>query len=193
MNRLRGGVNRLALACVGTLLAATGTVFTGAGILGRARIPFRWPPFADAAAWVNHGGPAQWRHADWSTPAAVTALGAALLLCLGWSAYQLRGNRVNVLPLVRDGVTLSGSALAETVERRTRSLPGVVQAQVYLLGTPDRLRLRVHVILAPGASPAEVLAHFSTRTLQEARSVTARRIDAEVHLRVRRHRPRRVR
>ncbi|MDX3763402.1 alkaline shock response membrane anchor protein AmaP [Streptomyces sp. AK02-04a] len=192
MNRLRGGLNRAALACVGIPLATAGTVLGADGVLGRGRLPSWWPVFASGSVWVDRGTLASWQDHNWWTPLAATALGVALLLCLYWCALQVRGGRVRILPFSRDDITLSGFALSDAVERRTRALPGVMRARVHLLGRPTRLRLRVHVVLAPGASPAAVLSHFSTRTLAEAREVTARRIDAEVRMQTRRHRSRRV-
>ncbi|MEU2717691.1 hypothetical protein [Streptomyces sp. NPDC007205] len=192
MNRLRGGINRAALACTGIPLATTGVVLGAADVVGPDRLPPWWPTFAPGSVWVDRGRLALWRDHGWSTPAVVTVLGIVLLLCLAWCALQVRRGRLHILTLGVAGVTLSGFALSDAVERRTRNLPGVTQARVHLLGRPDRLRLRVHVVLAPGASPSAVLSHFSARVLAEAREVAARRIDAEVLLRTRRHEFRRV-
>lgn len=192
MNRLRGGVNRVALACVGIPLTATGVVLGAAGVAGRDRLPSWWPVCAPGSVWLDRGRLALWRDHEWWTPVVVTALATVLLLCLGWCALQVHGGRLRLLPLGLDHVTLSGFALSDAVERRTRDLPGVVQARVRLLGRPDRLRLQVHVVLAPEASPSAVVSHFGARTLPEAREAARRRVDAEMRLRTRRHRIRRV-
>lgn len=194
MSRLRNGINRTALACAGIALTAAGTVLAGADLLGRDRLPPWWPVAAPDTAWLDRDALVRWRDDGWSTSVVAAVLGAAVLLCLAWCSLQLRRERVRLLPLGREGITLSGSALADAIAQRTQSLPGVVQARVRLLGSPYRLRARVHVVLDDDASPADVLQQLNTRTLVEAReAVVPRPIHAEVRFQVRRHRPSRIR
>lgn len=194
MSRVRSGINRTALACAGIALTAGGTVLAAADLLGGDRLPHWWPVAAADTAWLDRDALVRWRDDGWSTAVAAAVLGAAVLLCLGWCSLQVRRERVHILPLGNEGITLSGSGLSSAIAQRTRSVPGVVQARVRLVGRPYRLRARVHVVLADDASPAEVLEHFTTHTLTEAREVILpRRIDADVRFQVRRHRPSRIR
>ncbi|MFE7975680.1 alkaline shock response membrane anchor protein AmaP [Streptomyces shenzhenensis] len=193
MNRLRSGVNRAVLVCAGLPLTAAGIALGFPEVVGRDRVPSWWPLAASGTVWVDRDALARWRDHDWWAPAVLAALAAALLLCLGWCLHQARGGRVSTLPLDRAGLTLDGAALAQAVARHTRTVPGVTQARVRLVGRSRRLRLRLHLVLAPDASPAAVLAHIGTHTLPEAREAIApRRLDAEVRLRVRRRPRRRV-
>ncbi|MDN3026018.1 alkaline shock response membrane anchor protein AmaP [Streptomyces sp. S.PB5] len=194
MSRLRNGVNRAALVCAGVPLTVAGIWLSLTDALGRGRLPSWWPPFGSGRVWVDRGALARWRDHGWWTPTMVVALGVAAVLCLCWCALQARRGRVRAAPLGRAGVTLSGAALAQALAHQTRTVPGVAQARVLLIGRPGRLRVRVDVVLAAHASPAAVLSYFNTRTLAEAREVIApQRLDAELRLRTRRHRFRRVR
>ncbi|WP_369228678.1 hypothetical protein AB5J52_49695 (plasmid) [Streptomyces sp. R39] len=193
MNRLRGGVNRALLACAGLPLTATGIALGFPGVVGRDQVPSWWPPAASGTVWADRDALARWRDHGWWATAVTAVLAAALLLCLGWCLHQARSGRVSSLPLGRAGLALDGAALAQAVARRTRTVPGVTQARVRLVGRTGRLRIRLRLVLAPDASPSAVLAHIGTHTLPEAREAIApRRLDAEVRLRVRRRPRRRV-
>jgi hypothetical protein len=194
VSRLRNGINRTALACAGIALTAAGTALGAVDHFGRDRLPTWWPTLAPDTAWVDRDTLVRWRDQGWSTSVVVTVLGAAVLLCLAWCALQVRSERVRLLPLGHDGITLSGDALSGAIAQRTQSVPGVAQARVRLLGKPHRLRARVYVVLAADAAPAAVLQHFSTHTLAETREVVfPRHVAAEVRFQTRRGRPRRIR
>ncbi|MFF0226942.1 alkaline shock response membrane anchor protein AmaP [Streptomyces sp. NPDC004629] len=193
MNRLRSGVNRAVLVCAGLPLAAAGITLGAPEVVGRDRMPSWWPMAASGTVWVDRGALARWREHGWWTPVVVTALAAALLLCLGWCVLQVRSGRVRALPLGGDGLTLDGAALTQAVARSTRSVPGVTQVRVRLLGRPGRLRVRMHLVLDPDASPAAVLSHISTHTLPEAREAVApQHLNTEIRLHIRRHPHQRV-
>lgn len=194
MSRLRNGINRTALACAGIALTAAGTALAALDQFGRERLPTWWPMLAPNTTWVERDTLVRWRDQGTSTSIVMAVLGVAVLLCLAWCALQVRSERVRLLPLGHDGITLSGDALSSAIAQRMQCVPGVAHARVRLLGKPHRLRTRVYVVLVADASPAAVLQHFTTHTLAEAREVAfPRHVDAEVRFLARRHRPRRIR
>jgi len=191
---MRQGINRTGLACVGLALTAMGTVLAGAELTGHSRLPSWFPLIASGTTWLDRDTLIRWRDERWSTVVVAAVLGTTVMLCLAWCSLQLRTEKMRTLSSGYDGLTLSGAALSRVIAERTKSLPGVNHARVHLLGSHNRLRARIRIMLDDDASPADVLQHLNTQTLVEAREAVApRRIHAEVRFQVRRRRPSRTR
>ncbi|MEV7194018.1 alkaline shock response membrane anchor protein AmaP [Streptomyces sp. NPDC093510] len=194
MSRLRSSANRTALLCVAVALIGAGAVLASATDVVRERLPSGWPRLDADRVWLDGRDLGRWRDQGWWTPLVVGALSVGVLLFLGWAVAQVRGGLLRELPLGQPDVTLSGPALAAAMAERARAVDGVAEAQVSLWGNTRRLRARITLVLLPDSSPEAVLQHLARHTVAEARAATApRALTADVRLRVRSHKSRRLR
>ncbi|MFK4065181.1 alkaline shock response membrane anchor protein AmaP [Streptomyces sp. NPDC029674] len=194
MSRLRGGVNRAALLCVAVACVGAGAVLATAADAVRDRLPSGWPRLGADRVWLDGRDLGRWRDQGWWTPLVIAALSVGVLLFVVWVLAQVRGGRLRELPLGQPDVTLSGTALAAAMAERARAIEGVADAHVRLRGTSRRLRARITLVLLPDSSPETVLRSLALHTVAEARAATApRALDADVRLRVRSHKSRRLR
>ncbi|WP_069885485.1 hypothetical protein [Streptomyces luteocolor] len=194
MDRLRTCLNRTALACAGAALLASGAVLASATDLVRDRVPSGWPHLPGDRVWLDEGDLGRWRDQGWWTPLVITALALGTLLFLAWATAQVRAGRLRELPLGHPGVVLSGPALAAVLTEQARGIDGVARAHVRLRGTSRHVRARVTLTLLPDAQPDTVLDRLARQTVAEARTALAPRpLTADVRLKVRSHKARRLR
>ncbi|WP_369217554.1 hypothetical protein [Streptomyces flavofungini] len=150
MSRLRNGTNRAALGVLAVALLCGGAALASATEPVGDRLPEGWPRLPADRVWLDASALSRWRGHGWWTPVVIAALALGLLLFLWWAVGQVRTGRLRQLPLGHSGVTLAGPALASAMAERVRSVRGVADAEVSLLGTPRRLRARITLSLTPG-------------------------------------------
>lgn len=185
--------NRLLLGLLGLVMLAGGLTVLAAGAdLYRhwdLSPPGSWPltgpgnvlvPVADQTRWIGEG---------WWWPTVIAGLAVLTALAVWWLLSQGRWGRARRL-----GV--GGGRSAEGVEDRVlddaltadlAALPGVRSASARLTGPPSRVRARVALTLAPGASPAPVLDGTDAAADRLRRSAGWDALPVRARLRVARH------
>jgi hypothetical protein len=146
MDRHASRINHVGLTLLGLLLLA-------AGAYGLAR---GWGAFGGGPSGEPLITGAMRRYADgqgWFWPAVAAAGVVLALLGLAWLMAQARSEQLPGLAMEDDdesgGTTsVSGKAVAQTLEDEIASYPGVQGVRARLLGRSNRPRLRLNVLYA---------------------------------------------
>jgi hypothetical protein len=189
----RATVNRLLLGLVGLVLALGALLVLAGGLnlyrqLG-VRPPSWWPLTSPTQPVLSTASRTRWRDRGWWWPAVVAGLAALALLSLGWLVAQLRRPAPAELELPTPDVPglrlrLRGAALAEAIQGAALKQPQVTAARARLVGRGKRLKLRVLLLLEPGARVVEVVRDFRSGPLAHAAVALAHEGELPLDLRV---------
>ncbi|WP_432074343.1 alkaline shock response membrane anchor protein AmaP [Streptomyces wuyuanensis] len=187
-------VNRVLIGLAGLVLVLLGGAVLAAGL--RLPVPSWWPwPGADAVL-LSDGRRQRWEDQGWWWPVVLAVLAVVVLLALWWLLAQFRRSRLAEVLVDSgdgDGALLRGRAMEAVLAREAEDLDGVARTQVVLHGRRTAPAARVRLLLEPFASPGETLHRLSAEALTHARdSAGLASLPAEVRLRARKHRAKRV-
>ncbi|MEV7418109.1 alkaline shock response membrane anchor protein AmaP [Streptomyces sp. NPDC089919] len=163
--------NRLA-AVNRTLLALTGLVLLA---LGAALLGGLWPYSGRGDVLLSAEDRRRWTSEGWWWWVVLPVLGVVVLLALWWFLAQWRRSRLPAL-LVDTGdgayAQLRGHALEQAMAAELAAVAGVASAHVTLHGRRTAPTVRVRLLLAPHAVPADALATLAHEALTHARTST---------------------
>ncbi|WP_329568740.1 alkaline shock response membrane anchor protein AmaP [Kitasatospora sp. NBC_01266] len=189
----RATVNRLLLGVIGVLLVL-GALLVLAGGLSLYRHlgvtpPSWWPLTRPGRPVLSTAERTRWRDRGWWWPAVVAGLVALALLALWWLLAQLRRPTPAELELPTAGVPglrlrLRAEALAEAVQGASLELAQVTAARVAPVGRGRRLRLRVILLLEPGAGVPAVVDAFRAGPAAHAAAALGRTGELPLDLRI---------
>ncbi|WP_324289410.1 alkaline shock response membrane anchor protein AmaP [Streptomyces sp. H34-S4] len=193
-------MNRILLALAGLALFVLG----GGVLLGGLDLPRRWK--FSMPTWWPFTGPQEvlltaqertrFRDHGWWWPVALTILTVLVLLLLWWVLAQLRRRHLReVLVNSGDGqaARLRGRTLGQAMAAEAEALEGTTRAHIRVTGRSTAPAVRVRVMLAAHANPADTLTVLTRHTLQHARdSMGLERLPATIRLKEARHQARRV-
>ncbi|GFH35314.1 alkaline shock response membrane anchor protein AmaP [Streptomyces pacificus] len=187
-------VNRVLLGLAGLLLLLLGGAVPAAGL--GLPVPSWWPWRGPEAVLLGEARRQRWEGQGWWWPLVIASLAAVALLALWWLLAQFRRPRLGEVLVDSgdgEGALLRGRAVEAVLVGETEDLDGVARAQVVLYGRRSAPAARVRLLLEPFASPGRTLHRFSAEPLAHARdSAGLVSLPAEVRLRARKHRARRV-
>ncbi|MFD9972167.1 alkaline shock response membrane anchor protein AmaP [Streptomyces sp. NPDC059011] len=187
-------VNRVLIGLAGLVLVVPGGAVLAAGL--GLPVPSWWPWRGAGAVLLSESRRGRWEDHGWWLPVVIAVLAVVFLLALWWLLAQFRRSRLaEVLVDSGDGegALLRGRAMEAVLVREAEDLDGVSRTQVVLHGRRTAPAARVRLLLEPFASPGETLHRLSAEALAHARdSAGLASLPAEVRLRARRHRAKRV-
>ncbi|MEV4919615.1 alkaline shock response membrane anchor protein AmaP [Streptomyces tirandamycinicus] len=187
-------VNRVLVGLAGLLLVLLGGAVLAAGL--GLPVPNWWPWRGPEAVLLGEARRQRWEDQGWWWPVVIAALSVVVLLALWWLLAQFRRSRLGEVLVDSgdgEGALLRGRAMEAVLAREAEDLDGVARAQVALYGRRTAPAARVRLLLEPFASPGRTLHRFSAGALTHAReSAGLASLPAEVRLRARKHRARRV-
>ncbi|MGK5533029.1 alkaline shock response membrane anchor protein AmaP [Streptomyces sp. URMC 129] len=193
-------VNRVLIGLTGLVLFGTGL----AAVVAALDLPDRWGVGMPSGwSWrapedvlLTHTDRTQWRDESWWWPVVIGGLALLVLLCLWWLLAQLRRRRLTeILVDSGDGVgaLLRGRAMEDVLAAEAEALPGIDRARVTLIGRRNQPRVRIGLLLAPQASPDQVVHRLRTEAVHHARvSAGLAALPTEARLRPAKHSPERV-
>lgn len=171
-------LNRILLTLLGLVLlvAGTGTLVAGSGVLGRDVAEQR-VLHPDTGSFIE-------RNAGWLWPAVALVAVLLALLALRWLLLQLRSDRIEEVDLTRtrrSGEThVDTAALTSALVDAVQDCPGVDGATVRLVRARGREQLLMHVRLADRADIAATRTQLAEGPIEQLLQVMGEQAPAVV-------------
>ncbi|MDW4910868.1 hypothetical protein RB628_37530 [Streptomyces sp. ADMS] len=194
MGHTHSAVNRAGLGAVGLVLLLSGSWLAATDRHLADRLPSWWPSAGTGTVLLDRDRLAQLRGEGWWTPT-VTAAAIGLTVLFALCALgQLRPGPARRLALPSPRCTVRPQALADALDARVTSLPGIARSRARVLPRRGRrLEVDLRVWLAPDTSPHAVLPDLRAATEEAGTAAAPYTAHTRVRLSAASHRMHRVR
>ncbi|MGW3851276.1 hypothetical protein [Streptomyces fagopyri] len=194
MEQPRSALNRIASAVVGVSVLLAGALLVATDGSVAAHLPTWWPAVRPDGALLDRSALSGPRAPEWWSVGVMTGSAAASCLLALRCVSQFRDGTRARLPLpLPDGAPRT-RALAEVLDSRTASVPGIARSHTQVRpARRGRLHVRPRHPLRPDATPATVLTAVDALMAEAEAARTPYRLVTRVHFSAHAHRSPHVR